>query len=679
MIKLYILHPLWWAAALLSLIVSAYSHYLGLDAYSQPCSGSSCTSMFHMDTTQTKQLGAFGFSPELYGGLTVLLLAIQNLASWAVGGLLYLYGRRDPACVVASLLLIVTGTIFSADDSLFAAEGLILELFYLLNAAGSTYVAFLFLIPHGRFVPRIMAIPACLWIGLLAIGILLPESLLGILHWPPEARYAYLTAMHVLVLAAQAYRYTKEVSDERRRQIKWFLWGFGLYMLGGSLSWFTPFLTNGVLKLLMQLTLYAGLVLVPFSIGIMMLESRLRHKPVSYNRLLVYIVLSGTAIVCYAMLTGAIALILQDSTGGVAMLLATGLIAVIFHPLRERVQRAVNRLVFGEREDPYRLLSGLTEKLERALTHRALLPVIVETAAVALRSPYVAIEVHEEDHDEDGGHLRRIAAYGTPDSSVSRLPLNVQGEYVGELVIGIERLEQKLPPGSERMLADLLRQISIAVQTHQLTDELRRSRERLVIAREEERRRMRRDLHDGLGSSLASMTLRIDDALQSFDADRERSKQSIETVQTQMRSAIADIRRLVYRLRPPTLDEFGLVYALRELAEQQQTHGMQVAFEGANSLPSLPAAVEVAVYRIAQEALTNALRHAAAAACTIQLAVDDQQLSMRIADNGLGMPAPVTPGVGLRSMKERAEELGGSCVLTSEPGQGTVIRIMLPL
>jgi signal transduction histidine kinase len=679
LIKKRILHPLWWAAALMSLTVSAYSHYLGLNAYSQACSESSCTSMFHMDAMQMEQLGAFGFSPELYGGLTVMLLAIQNMASWAVGWLLYWYGRTDSACIIASLFLIVTGTIFSADDSLFAGERLVLELFYILNALGSSYVAFLFLIPHGRFAPRAMAIPAFVWLGLLLIGILLPDSPLGTLHWPAEARYAYLTLMHLLVLAAQGYRYAQEESEERKRQIRWFAWGIGLYMLGGSLSWFTPFLTNGVLKLLMQLTLYAGLALVPFSIGVMMLESRLRHKSMTYNRLLVYVVLSGTAIVCYAMLTGAIALILQDSTGGIAMLLAAGFIAVIFQPLRERVQRAVNRLVFGEREDPYRLLSGLSEKLESALTHRTLLPVVVETAAAALRSPYAAIEVHKEEHDGDGLRQRQIAAFGTPVPAVSRLPLTAQGELVGELIVGIERLEQKLPPGSERMLADLLRQISIAVQAHQLTDELRRSRERLVIAREEERRRLRRDLHDGLGSSLASMTLRIDDALQSFDSNPERSKQSIETVQSQMRGAIADIRRLVYSLRPPTLDEFGLGYALRELAEQQRSHGMPVSVEGTSNLPPLPAAVEVAIYRIAQEALTNTLRHAAAASCSIQLTVEAHRVSLRIADNGQGMPEPVTPGVGLRSMKERAEELGGSCALTSEQGQGTVIRVTLPL
>jgi len=628
-----------------------------------------------------EQLGAFGFSPELYGGLTVMLLAIQNMASWAVGWLLYVYGRRDTACVVASILLIVTGTIFSADESLFADEQLVLELLFILNAAGSTYVAFLFLIPHGRFTQRVMAIPAFVWLVMLSIGIVLPDSPLGTLHWPAEARYAYLTLMHVLVIAAQGYRYKHEASEERRRQIRWFAWGIGLYILGGSLSWFPPFLSNGVLKLLMHLTLYAGLVLVPFSIGVMMLESRLRNKSKTYNRLLVYVVLSGTAIVGYAMLTGAIALILQDSTGGIAMLLAAGFIAVIFQPLRERVQRAVNRLVFGEREDPYRLLSGLSEKLESALTHRSLLPVIVETAAAALRAPYAAIEVREghSDGDGDGSGTRQLAAFGTQAEACSRLPLTAQGERVGELVVGIEQLERKLPPGSERMLADLLRQISIAVQTHQLTDELRRSRERLVIAREEERRRLRRDLHDGLGSGLASMTLRIDDALQNFDSDRERSKQSMETVQAQMRGAIADIRRLVYSLRPPTLDELGLGYALRELAQQQQAHRMQVTFEGADDIPQLPAAVEVAIYRIAQEALTNTLRHASAEACTIRLAVDDQQVSMQIADNGRGMPTPVTPGVGLRSMKERAEELGGSCVLTSEPGQGTVIQVTLPL
>ncbi|WP_052487344.1 sensor histidine kinase [Gordoniibacillus kamchatkensis] len=627
-----------------------------------------------MDETQLNRLATIGISPALYGGLTVVLLAIQNLSSWLMGALLYRYGRRDNYCVLASLLLVVTGTAFSTDDMVFALHPFVEPLFRILDGFGTMYVFFLFLLPEGRFRPRWTLVPALSWVILQAGSMWLPFlPVLSMRSWPFWLRNAYMLFAHASVIAAY-WQLCRKGTMEQRRQTAWFTGGMLCYIIAGVSGTFQITMENGIVKMALQSILYVGLLFIPFSVGVMVLENRLRNIAVSYNRTLVYVVLSGVGILAYALLVGVFGLLFQGRTNGVVGLLVAGLAAVLFHPLRERVQISVNRLVYGERDDPYQVLAGLSQRLEGALTQRSLLPAVVETTAHALRLPYAAIAMQTSDGTE------RIAAFGKPQAACSSIPLTVQGEQVGKLVLGIDNVQEALPPGKRHMLHDLVRHISIAVQAERLTEELRRSRERLVSAREEERRRLRRDLHDGLGSGLASMMLRLDEALQLHEREPERSRRALETVQAQMRESIADIRRLVYALRPPALDEFGLAFALQELVMQYEDPALSVRLEGADRGFTLPAAVEVAVYRIVQEALTNTVRHSGATSSSIVLRVEDgATLALDIRDNGRGLPQKLKPGIGLRSMKERAEELGGSYRMHSEPGQGTAIFVRLPM
>jgi signal transduction histidine kinase len=151
-------------------------------------------------------------------------------------------------------------------------------------------------------------------------------------------------------------------------------------------------------------------------------------------------------------------------------------------------------------------------------------------------------------------------------------------------------------------------------------------------------------------------------------------------LKTQAQSALADIRRLVYALRPPALDDLGLLGAIDETAAQYSSNGLRVSVEAPGRLPPLPAAVEVAAYRIVQEALTNVVRHAEASECVIRLALDeaDRTLRLEIRDDGCGLPAERRRGVGVASMRERAAELGGECVVESFSAGGTRVRASLP-
>jgi signal transduction histidine kinase len=211
-----------------------------------------------------------------------------------------------------------------------------------------------------------------------------------------------------------------------------------------------------------------------------------------------------------------------------------------------------------------------------------------------------------------------------------------------------------------------------------LTNDLQRSRERLVTAREEERRRLRRDLHDGLGPALGSLTLQLDLVRTLLTQDLAAADTLLVELKGQVQTSLADIRRLVYALRPPTLDELGLLSALREQVTHYRQAGLSITLNAPERLPPLPAAVEVALYRIAQEALTNMVRHAQASTCVVSLRVE-RDACLEIGDDGQGLPADFRAGVGLTSMRERAAELGGTCLI--EPGAtgGTRVLVRLPL
>jgi signal transduction histidine kinase len=209
--------------------------------------------------------------------------------------------------------------------------------------------------------------------------------------------------------------------------------------------------------------------------------------------------------------------------------------------------------------------------------------------------------------------------------------------------------------------------------------ELQRSREGLVNTREEERRRLRRDLHDGVGPQLAALMLELETA-SDLVSDNSEASALMEKLSKRAREIVSDVRHSVHALRPPALDELGLVEALREEASKYSPAGLLVSIENPEELSHLPAAVEVACYRIVQEALANVVRHARASHCSIRLILDEDAgaLSVEVEDDGKGIRDKDRAGVGMSSMRERAEELGGWCTVESVEGGGTLVRALLP-
>ncbi|MDQ3723711.1 MAG: sensor histidine kinase, partial [Actinomycetota bacterium] len=279
-----------------------------------------------------------------------------------------------------------------------------------------------------------------------------------------------------------------------------------------------------------------------------------------------------------------------------------------------------------------------------------------------------------------GAGYQPAAVYGERGrGEVERVPLVSRGDTVGRLVVESRAAGESLRSDELRLLADLARQAATAVDAARLTNDLQRSRERLVVAREEERRRLRRDLHDGLGPTLAAVVLQLDNARALVREDPEVTSAMLAALRDAAQEAIGDVRQLVYGLRPPALDELGLVPAIREQAARMNgdERGVQIRVEGPDELTELPAAVEVAAFRIAVEAITNVVRHADANTCVVQLALNGN-LEVDVHDDGTardGYPA----GVGISSMRERATELGGSFTITPARQRGTRVHVTLPL
>ena len=499
--------------------------------------------------------------------------------------------------------------------------------------------------------------------------------------------WALMSMSNLAALYSLILRLRRAQGDELQ-QLKWFLFAVVPGVLFGSLvslryligrfayefmfGWWEILPWDEVVYVMYASTF--ALLLVPVFTYIAILRYNLYDIDVVINRTLVYGALTACVVAIYVLAVVALGYLFRAQGNLAVSLPATGLVAVVFQPLRGRLQRGINRLMYGERDDPYAVISRLGKRLEAAIEPEAVLPTVVETIAQALKLPYAAILLEEE------GQFRTSASYGSPTDDTEVLPLVYQREELGRLVLSPRARGEGFSDADRSLLEDLARQAEVAVHAVRLTDDLQRSRERLVATREEERRRLRRDLHDGLGAQLAGLNVQAGTIRRLIPRDPDAAEVLVVELREELRGAIADIRRLVYNLRPPALDDLGLAEALRRLAERYGSDGEQprVAVEAPEQLPTLPAAVEVAVYRITQEALTNVARHAKANSCEVRLTVN-HDVTLEVVDDGVGIPAGRNAGVGLSSMRERASELGGSCVVESVPEGGTRVLVRLPL
>jgi signal transduction histidine kinase len=415
-----------------------------------------------------------------------------------------------------------------------------------------------------------------------------------------------------------------------------------------------------------------GVVLLPLpvAIAVAILHHGLYDLRRAAHRTLLWLTMSGTVVGIYAVVVITAAALVPDHHTWWPSALAAALAALALIPLRESLQRAVNRVVYGRWHEPYEVLADLGERLEAAADVDRLMDAVVTELTTGLDLADVSVRSLDDATVAGGTAADTEAGTGTV------IPLQAFGETVGYLAYRVPG--RQLSTAEQRLVRDLARQLGGALHARLLREDLQRARERLVLAREEERRRLRRDLHDGIGPALAGLTLKTETARALLPPGTDGASRQLHDLGEEIRRTVVDVRRLVEGLRPPALDELGLAGACAQAVERLTAGaGLTARVRARDDLPALPAAVEVAAYRIVVEAVTNTVRHAQARHCDVSVDYTLAGLAVAVTDDGTGLRPPDHPGHGLAIMRERAEELGGTVAVT-DAAPGVTVEALLP-
>jgi signal transduction histidine kinase len=549
--------------------------------------------------------------------------------------------------------------------------------------------------PDGRFSPR--------WTRWLLLGyslltlvyLLFPDFPTNTIYGATyrrtlELSFAVGMTPFFIGIYAQIRRY-RAASLETRNQLKWTVLGmvmmisgvilyFGTYVLADNLIAQETSFSITVLETIRQfIQLVISVVLPIICLMIAIFRYRLWSADPVINRVLVYTAFVGSLSLIYfvsLLLVG----LLVNTINFVVSIPVTLFMLVIFSPLRDRIQRTVDQLMFGERGNPGMVLSQLNAQIDINETSERALTTVAEMLVQTLKIPCVMIAMTLNEQE-------RVvtATYGEPSGRfrLLRFPMAFGGQAVGEISLYQDAGDRPFNTTERELVETVARQTALAVHTMQLNSALHKSCQTIVSAREEERRRLRRDLHDGLGPTLAAHTLKIGKARALVMEQPQIASAIMSDLERDLAASLGEIRRMVEALRPAALDQLGLASALRQFMYDftdmtSADNATRFQLHMPEALPPLPAAVEVAVYRIVTEAVTNVMRHARAAHASVSITVHDA-LDIAICDDGIGLPQTIHYGIGLRSMRERAEEVGGSLELLAAVPTGTIINARLPI
>jgi signal transduction histidine kinase len=802
-----------------------------------------------------------GLSREFVGFTTVVRNSIFSLVYWLVAAFLFWRKSGDRMALLAAVSLGAFPIVFNIGfiSTLSSPWWFLATIVSFLGSL--CFNLFYYTFPGGHFVPR--------WMRWVFVGVVIyrllntffPSASFNPIPHSPLFGNLIFFGLIVSYVTVQIYRYRHVSNPIQRQQSKWVVYGismgWGAYLVQLVLSLFIPELnqTGPLISVIAGAAIYAFLLFIPLSIGFAIVRARLWDIDILINRTLVYGCLSVCVIGVYVLVVASLGVLIGARGNLWVDLIATGLIAVFFQPLRAWFQRGVNRLLYGQRDEPYTVITQLSQRLEGTLAPDAVLTTIVETVAQALKLPYVAILLKQEDT------FRLSASSGDIAGDPLILPLVYQKDTIGQMLLAPRTPGELFTPADRRLLDELARQAGQAAHAVQLTADLQRSHEQLEqrvkertrelsslleishtvastlqlkpllglildqlklviettgssiltvegenlvfldsrspVAQEhltqlcfpirnlgliwetlssresilipdiledtplaqtlrlamgdlrettfyyvhawmavplilrgqvigmlvltshekqaftqhhaalalsianqaavaienarlyeqaqelaalEERQKLARELHDSVSQILYSISLCVHTARTLLDRDPRLVAEPLDDVLSLAKSGLAEMRALIFELRPESLEKEGLVSALIKQTEALRArHDVRIETDLCGE-PELPLKAKQELYRVVQEALQNTIKHARANQVNLRLAQMDEAIVLEVQDNGVGFdPQGSFPGhLGLLSMRERLNNLGGVLSIDSIPGQGTMIHAWVP-
>jgi signal transduction histidine kinase len=563
-------------------------------------------------------------------------------------------GRTTPvAWVVVVLLIAYAGATLVESTAPLLSRGL----FAVMGVSAVTLFA---LYPDGRLTPRWIVVPVSLEIAIQAIDVASRFSLETQPWWP----WHLLVALGVTLFGGQVYRYRRRSSVGEREQTRWPLLAV-LTMAFAYTVWALVDVGLGVppergAPLAYLLSVLPG---VGFAVGLLAPRGVNVDVVLRWCLLLGSVsVMLGTAILATTGLGRALGASAAAQAWG-----AAAVVAALTIPLVDACRRAADRFVFGRRPSPLRALEDLGRRLAETADPRVVPETIVRAVTDSLAVGGARLLVGDTVPAETGAALLE-----------EQFPITYRDEPVATLAVSPRPGETTLIARDRIIITRICAQAAPALHGARLVNELVEARARVVIAREDERRRLRRDLHDDLAPTLAGLGLSAAVVERFSRAGDRRAADAATDLAGQLQGASRQVRDIAYNLRPPVLDDRGLVAAIEDTIAT--TGGPpQVRVVAPSGRLELPAAVEACALRIIQEAVLNVRRHAAASSCEVSIVHEPDALRIEIVDDGMGVTEPRLAGIGIRSMTERASEIGGSISFHSEAGHGTRVLVRLPV
>lgn len=549
---------------------------------------------------------------------------------------------------VTNLATILPGMV---DDSVEPAS-------WMVAGAMAAWLLVLYLFPDGR--------PAPDWTLWILVSVVSVAGLSLLLPSGDSVRTIAFVAAFGVGVGAQIWRFQRRSTVPERQATKWLLVGLipaAATFIGVGLIASTTSLDSAVLDQPWYLAVSVTAIwLVPLaaSVGLVVAE-RAPIDGLLHGAIVVFGMTVAIGWLYFAILP------LVGPTWGAAAAVALVL------PVRSLMDRFATHIVYAKgHASPVVLLE---QRLVASVPDQDVAAVVAGTVLDALSVPYVAVEIHGNVAAEVGSRSSR----GSDQAVLEIFPVNYIGTEVAQIVVAPRPGDVALPGRDREVLVRLADSAGAALHGAAALRDLSLARERLVFSREEERRRLRRDLHDDLAPTLAGLGMRAAAATALGSTDQDRAKVLYDEVQAGIHAAIAQVREIAYDLRPPMLDDLGLEAAIRDRLGTEVDPDLRVEVEVRDLPPALPAAVELAALRIVQEAVTNVRRHAGANNCRVTLSCEDGHIEISIQDDGRGISGGHLRGVGLRSIEERALELGGQSQIGSSVGGGTTVTVVLPI